>query len=93
MATFFFYRKSLINADAQVDKIFKILCSQENDLIRPRTITHFGRDLTFSKTCGQVLDSTFQELCDRVCNFLNIHTIMLYKFKFPIFLLFLFFSH
>lgn len=52
-------------ATSQMDKIFKMLCSQENDLIRPRTITHFGRDITFSKTCGQVLDSTFTELCDR----------------------------
>lgn len=48
-----------------MDKIFKVLCSQETDHIRPRTITHFGRDLTFSRTCGQVLDSTFKELCDR----------------------------
>lgn len=46
---------------------FKVLCSQENDTVRPRTITHLGRDLTFAKTCGQVLDSQFTELCDRVC--------------------------
>lgn len=45
--------------------MFKILCSQENDIIRPRTITHFGRDLTFQRTCGQVLDSNFDELCNR----------------------------
>lgn len=46
--------------------MFKILCSQENDIIRPRTITYFGRNLTFQRTCGQVLDSSFEELCDRV---------------------------
>lgn len=46
--------------------MFKILCAQENDIIRPRTVTHFGRDLTFQKTCGQVLNSSFDELCDRV---------------------------
>ena len=49
-----------------MERMFKILCSQENDIIRPRTITHFGRDLTFQRTCGQVLDSNFEELCNRV---------------------------
>lgn len=46
--------------------MFKILSSQENDVVRPRTITHLGRDLKFDKTCGQVLFSTFENLCDRV---------------------------
>jgi len=49
-----------------MNRMFKILCAEENDIIRPRTLTHFGRDLTFNRTCGQVLDSTFSELCDRV---------------------------
>lgn len=49
-----------------MNRAFKVLCSQENDTIRPRTITHLGRDLTFKRTCGQVLDSSFDELCDRV---------------------------
>jgi len=44
---------------------FKILCTQENDIIRPKTITHLGRNLTFARTCGRVLDSNFAELCDR----------------------------
>lgn len=60
-----YYVKTDSDANAHVDTTFKILCSQENDIIRPRTITHFGRNLTFAKTCGQVLDSTFAELCDR----------------------------
>jgi len=49
-----------------VDKVFKYLCSMENDVIRPRIITIRGRNVTFRKTCGQVLDTTFEELCDRV---------------------------
>jgi protein AFG1 len=49
-----------------MDTVFKYLCSSENDIIRPRTISIKGRDVTFNKTCGQVLDSTFSELCDRV---------------------------
>uniref|UniRef100_T1GVJ3 ATPase N2B n=1 Tax=Megaselia scalaris TaxID=36166 RepID=T1GVJ3_MEGSC len=62
----YFYVKGKDNtADENMNKMFKALCAQENDHIRPRTITHFGRDLTFAKTCGQVLDSTFSELCDR----------------------------
>ena len=63
---YIFFRKSSGDANQKMDSTFKLLCSQENDMIRPRTITHFGRDLTFSRTCGQVLDSTFNELCDRV---------------------------
>lgn len=54
------------DANESIDTIFKILCSQENDIIRPKTFTHFGRNLSFNKTCGQILDSSFEELCDRV---------------------------
>ncbi|KAH8320599.1 hypothetical protein KR067_005754 [Drosophila pandora] len=57
--------KGQTDADADMNRMFKILCSEENDIIRPRTITHLGRNLTFSRTCGQVLDSTFDELCNR----------------------------
>lgn len=54
-----------------IDKIFKLLCSMENDIIRPRIINHQGRNVTFNRTCGHVLDSNFQELCDRVCGKYN----------------------
>lgn len=54
-----------MDATAAMDKMFKILCAQENDMIRPKTITHMGRNLNFAKTCGQVLDSSFDDLCDR----------------------------
>ncbi|KAF7992707.1 hypothetical protein HCN44_005051 [Aphidius gifuensis] len=37
----------------------------ENDTIRPKTLTIKGRNVSFNKTCGQVIDATFQELCDR----------------------------
>lgn len=53
------------DTNAKIDTIFKVLCSNENDYVRGRTFTHFGRNLTFEKTCGRVLDSTFDELCDR----------------------------
>lgn len=54
------------DVNAQMDNMFKVLCTQETDTVRPRTLTHLGRDLTFKRTCGQVLDSTFEDLCDRV---------------------------
>ena len=60
-----FFVKSECNADAEMDKIFKFLCSMENDIIRPRTLNIMGRNVQFNKTCGQVLDSTFSELCER----------------------------
>ncbi|GLV48591.1 uncharacterized protein CBL_06020 [Carabus blaptoides fortunei] len=47
------------------DTIFKYLCSKENDIIRPKTFNILGRDVEFRKTCGQVLDTTFEEICDR----------------------------
>nr|KAF7426924.1 hypothetical protein H0235_006618 [Vespula pensylvanica] len=48
-----------------VDNVFKYLCSKENDIVRPRTISIKGRNVNFQRTCGRVLDSTFDELCDR----------------------------
>lgn len=79
-----YFDKSLGDANASMDKLFKVLCSQENDMIRPKTFTHFGRNITFAKTCGQVLDSTFEELCDRphgASDFLQIsqffHTVLI----------------
>lgn len=66
----FEYRKSQVNADAEMKTAFKMLCTQENDTVRQRTITHLGRDLVFQQACGQVLNSSFDELCDRVsCSF------------------------
>lgn len=60
------HRDGEIDAKAEMTRMFKILCLQENDTVRPRIITHLGRDLTFAKTCGRVLYSNFAELCDRV---------------------------
>lgn len=52
-----------------MDKVFKYLSSKENDVVRSRIISIRGRNVTFKKTCGQILDSTFEELCDRVSYF------------------------
>lgn len=37
----------------------------ENDVVRSRVLSIKGRNVTFNRACGQVLDSTFEELCDR----------------------------
>ncbi|XP_078040128.1 putative ATPase N2B isoform X1 [Augochlora pura] len=59
---YFIKGKDAVN---DVDKVFKYLCSKENDIVRSRTFSIRGRNVTFNKTCGQVLDSTFDELCNR----------------------------
>ncbi|XP_075233721.1 putative ATPase N2B [Lycorma delicatula] len=61
----YFVKSDEYDVDAEMGKIFKLLCTMENDIIRPRTLTIMGRNVTFAKTCGQVLNSTFEELCDR----------------------------
>lgn len=60
-----FFSKSDPDSEQQVNAIFKVLCSEENDVIRRKIFTHFGRNIEFEKTCGQVLYTTFNELCDR----------------------------
>ncbi|GLH12498.1 Putative atpase [Gryllus bimaculatus] len=60
-----YFVKSECEADNELDKIFKLLCSRENDVVRSRILTILGRNVTFKKTCGQVMDTTFDEVCDR----------------------------
>uniref|UniRef100_A0A131XCS5 Putative atpase n=1 Tax=Hyalomma excavatum TaxID=257692 RepID=A0A131XCS5_9ACAR len=63
--TSFYFVKSECDADAELDRLFKVLASQENDIIRPRVLTIKGRNVEFRKTCGRILDASFAELCDR----------------------------
>ncbi|KAJ9598290.1 hypothetical protein L9F63_011030, partial [Diploptera punctata] len=60
-----YFVKGEYDTDKELNKIFKYLISMENDIIRPRTLSIRGRNVSFNKTCGQVLDSSFSELCDR----------------------------
>ena len=48
-----------------MDTLFKIMISKENDVVGPKTIRIKGRDVSFSKACGQVVDCDFEELCGR----------------------------
>lgn len=64
----FHFRNSELTPDNNgVDNLFKFLVSQETDTVRPRVINILGRNVKFAKSCGRVLNSTFEELCDRVC--------------------------
>lgn len=60
-----YFIKSECDTDEELNKIFKLLCSRENDVVRPRILTILGRNVTFGKTCGQVMDTSFDEVCDR----------------------------
>lgn len=60
-----YFVKSKYDKEDPVDIIFKVLCTKENDTVRSRIFNILGRDVKFEKTCGGVLDSTFNELCDR----------------------------
>lgn len=53
---------------------------------RPRTLNVRSRKLTLSKACGTILDTTFDELCDRVSQlflfllfFLSSHTVQTFS--------------
>lgn len=62
-----FFRNSELTPDNNaVDNLFKFLISKENDTVRVRVINIMGRNVKFAKSCGRVLDTTFEELCDRV---------------------------
>nr|CAH7715644.1 unnamed protein product [Callosobruchus chinensis] len=48
-----------------VEKIFKAITAKENDVVRARTFTILGRNVSFRKACGGVLDTDFEEVCVR----------------------------
>ncbi|XP_072940472.1 putative ATPase N2B [Epargyreus clarus] len=60
---YFITKENEVNKD--VDNLFKLLVSKETDTVRPRVINILGRNVKFAKSCGRILDSTFEELCDR----------------------------
>lgn len=49
-----------------MELMFKVLANNETDIVRPKTLTIKGRNVSFQRTCGGVLDTTFEELCDQV---------------------------
>ncbi|XP_023015809.1 putative ATPase N2B isoform X1 [Leptinotarsa decemlineata] len=59
-----YFEKSKFAIDT-VSQIFKVLISKENDIVRSKTFTILGRNVSFGKVCGGVLESSFEELCSR----------------------------
>lgn len=55
-----------------------MLANSENERIRPKVMTIKGRNVTFAKTCGAVLDSSFDELCGRPLGAIDYLTIAQY---------------
>lgn len=60
-----YFVKTECDANKVINQLFKHLSTFENDVVRPRTIRFMGRNIIFQRACGQILDSTFDELCDR----------------------------
>ncbi|XP_050312732.1 putative ATPase N2B [Anthonomus grandis grandis] len=48
-----------------IEPIFKFLCSKENDIVKGKSFVILGREVSFRKVCGGILESSFEELCDR----------------------------
>lgn len=59
-----YFEKNKFQQDP-ITPIFKVLIARENDVIRSKTFTILGRNVTFRKVCGGVLETTFEELCIR----------------------------
>ncbi|KAH9520835.1 Lactation elevated protein 1 [Dermatophagoides farinae] len=66
------------DTDKTLDLIFKVFANNENDSIRPKTLTIKGRNVTLKRTCGGILDSSFSELCDQPLGAIDYLTIAQY---------------
>lgn len=51
--------------DSALDDIFSSLSMPEKLEVKPRTLTVFGRALHLKKTCGRILDASFDDLCEQ----------------------------
>uniref|UniRef100_A0A914C344 AFG1-like ATPase n=1 Tax=Acrobeloides nanus TaxID=290746 RepID=A0A914C344_9BILA len=58
-----YFVKNGIDSDAELNVIFKQLCAEENDVVRPKTINILGRNIRIEKCCDRVADMTFDSLC------------------------------
>lgn len=60
------FSRQNIDTIKDFDDVIKRFTNSENDTVRPRTLIIMQRNLVFQRVCGQILDATFDELCDRV---------------------------
>ncbi|KAI1729638.1 AFG1-like ATPase domain-containing protein [Ditylenchus destructor] len=61
----YFVKCESIDAEREMDNMFKRLAAAENDVVRSRTIQILGRTLTIQKCCDRLADFEFDELCKR----------------------------
>ena len=63
----FFCSSSECDITYEMDHAYEDLVSKEPSSHEgPRTLTILNREVVFQRTCGRILDSTFNELCRRV---------------------------
>ncbi|KAK2716127.1 putative ATPase N2B isoform X2 [Artemia franciscana] len=60
-----FFVKGEDDTEQGITRIFKLLAAKETDIVRSRTLTYGGRHVTYNDTCGRILSSNFEELCNR----------------------------
>ena len=53
------------DADEALDVMFKFMASKETDAVKAIRLRVMGRDVSFRRACGGVLDTDFEELCGR----------------------------
>uniref|UniRef100_A0A7E4UPG4 AAA domain-containing protein n=1 Tax=Panagrellus redivivus TaxID=6233 RepID=A0A7E4UPG4_PANRE len=58
-----YFVKGTCDTEKELDVAFKILCADENDVVRPRAINILGREIKVEKACDRVCDLTFDMLC------------------------------
>uniref|UniRef100_A0AC34FS36 AFG1-like ATPase n=1 Tax=Panagrolaimus sp. ES5 TaxID=591445 RepID=A0AC34FS36_9BILA len=60
-----YFIKSQCDSNKELDICFKQLCTEENDVVRPRIINILGREIKVEKACDRVADMSFTELCGK----------------------------
>ncbi|CAC5393234.1 AFG1 [Mytilus coruscus] len=58
-----YFLTSDVDIQTEVDDIFHEIAATENDVERPKVLEVFGRQLLLPRTCGGLLDTTFDDMC------------------------------
>lgn len=58
-----YFLSSDADVETEVDDIFHEIAANEDDVERPKVLQVFGRELTLPRTCGGLLDTTFNDMC------------------------------
>lgn len=64
------------DTDRQLDVMFKMLSTHEKDIVtKDRPLTIKGRTINLPKTCGHLLDTTFEQLCGEALGAADYHAL------------------